>query len=110
MKYYSTRNSKINESFLNILFKGLARDGGLFLPSEWPLISINNLMEKTYLEVAYDVISPYIGNEISEKDLKTIIEKSYKNFDNKSVAPIKKIQNNKYILELFYGPTLAFKD
>ena len=110
MKYYSTRNSKINESFLNILFKGLARDGGLFLPSKWPLISINNLMEKTYLEVAYDVISPYIGNEISEKDLKTIIEKSYKNFDNKSVAPIKKIQNNKYILELFYGPTLAFKD
>ena len=110
MKYLSTRNNKLDFSFFEILFQGLSKDGGLFLPHEWPSIDINALKNMTYQEVALEVISPYISNEISRIDLQKIIENSYQHFSHKKIAPVTNIEQNKYILELFYGPTFAFKD
>ena len=110
MKYLSTRNNNLDCTFFEILFQGLSKDGGLFLPHEWPFIDINSLKNKTYEELAVAVIHPYVSDEISKNDLKKIIDDSYKNFSNPKIAPIIKIDQNKYILELFYGPTFAFKD
>ena len=110
MKYLSTRNSNLDLSFFEILFQGLSKDGGLFLPHEWPYIDINTLKNKTYQEVALEVIHPYVFNEISKNDLKKIINESYKGFSHPKIAPVTTIDQNKYILELFYGPTFAFKD
>mgnify|MGYP001165546505 FL=1 len=110
MKYLSTRNNKLNLSFFEILFQGLSKDGGLFLPHEWPILDIDILKNKNYEEVALSVIHPYVSDEVSEIDLKKIINDSYKNFSHSDIAPIVPIDQNKYILELFYGPTFAFKD
>ena len=110
MKYLSTRNIKLQEGFIDILFQGLSKDGGLFLPNTWPLIDINILRDKSYEEVAFNIIKPFVGSEISQDELYKIIENSYKDFTHQEVAPLVKIDSNKYILELFYGPTLAFKD
>jgi len=110
MKYLSTRNNNLDFSFFEILFQGLSKDGGLFLPHEWPLLDINSLKNKTYEELAIEVIHPYVSDEISKNDLKKIIDDSYKHFSNPKIAPVTKIEQNKYILELFYGPTFAFKD
>ena len=87
MHYISTRNNKIKESFLNILFQGLSKDGGLFLPSSWPLVSIESIKRKTYQEIAYTVISPYVNNDVSDDELILILDKTYKNFHHESVAP-----------------------
>ena len=110
MKYLSTRNNNLDFSFFEILFQGLSKDGGLFLPHEWPLLDINKLKNITYEELAIEVIHPYVANEISKNDLKKIIDDSYKYFSNPKIAPVTTIEQNKYILELFYGPTFAFKD
>ena len=110
MHYLSTRNNKIKESFLSILFLGLSKEGGLFLPSEWPSLSIKNLKGKSYQEIAQAVIYPFVDEDISSEDLKSIINKTYENFNHDKIAPLVNIENNKYILELFYGPTFAFKD
>jgi len=110
MKYLSTRNNNLDFSFFEILFQGLSKDGGLFLPHEWPLLDINLLKNKTYEELAIEVIHPYVSDEISKNDLKKIIDDSYKHFSNPKIAPVTRIEQNKYILELFYGPTFAFKD
>ena len=110
MHYLSTRNNQLNESFLNILFKGLSKDRGLFLPSEWPTISLQNLKKKSYEEVAHSIIYPYVKDDISDSDLQLILKATYKNFNHKKIAPLINVDQNKYILELFYGPTFAFKD
>jgi threonine synthase len=108
--YLSTRNNELKESFLNVLFQGLSKEGGLFLPSAWPSISIENLRGKNYQEIAHAVISPFVQEDISDEDLILIINKTYQSFNHKNIAPLVNIEKNKYILELFYGPTLAFKD
>ena len=110
MKYFSTRNDKLRKNFKEVLFQGLSEDGGLFLPIEYPYIETNTLRGKNYKEVALDIISPFVKGEISDKDLYEIINLSYINFTNTKVAPLVNLDTNKYILELFYGPTLAFKD
>ena len=110
MQYISTRNNKLSETFIDILFQGLSKDGGLYLPKQWPAIDIDSLRNKTYEEVALHIINPFVGNQISENDLYEIIHNTYKKFNHHKVAPLNKIDTNKYILELFYGPTLSFKD
>lgn len=111
MQYLSTRNSSLKESFATILFQGLSKDGGLFLPHSWPFVLTDSLRGKKYHEVAYEVISPFISNNIiSNDELFSILNNTYKNFYHESVAPLVNIEKNKYILELFYGPTFAFKD
>ncbi len=110
MHYLSTRNNELKESFLNVLFQGLSKDGGLFLPSAWPSISTENLRGKNYQEIAHSVISPFVQEDISDEDLGLIVNETYQSFNHKNIAPLVNIEKNKYVLELFYGPTLAFKD
>ena len=110
MEYLSTRNNKLRKSFNEVLFQGLSKEGGLFLPTEWPKININTLRKKSYEEVALEIIYPYIGKEIPKDTLFDIIHSTYKIFSNKNIAPLITFEKNKHVLELFYGPTLAFKD
>jgi threonine synthase len=110
MYYLSTRNNQLRESFTNTLFQGLSKDGGLFLPESWPALDLNTLRDKSYEEVALHIIYPFVNKDISENDLYEIIQETYKNFADPKIAPLVNIDKNKYILELFYGPTLAFKD
>ncbi len=110
MKYLSTRNNKLKESFTNILFQGLSKEGGLFLPHQWPSVSTNDIKKKTYQEIALTVIKPFLAEELSEDQLIYVIKETFKNFRHKKIAPLFNIDKKKYIMELFHGPTLAFKD
>ena len=110
MHYLSTRNDKLRETFTNILFQGLSREGGLFLPVEWPNIDINTLRDKSYKEVALHIMRPFVGGDLKDDNLYEIISSSYDDFRHPKIAPLVNVDSNKYILELFYGPTFSFKD
>ena len=97
MKYLSTRNSSLRCSFFEILFQGLSKDGGLFLPHEWPHVDLDSLKNKSYEEVALQIIHPYVEKDITEIDLKKIINESYNNFSHEKIAPVTSIEKNKYI-------------
>ena len=112
MKYFSTRNKALNFSFKDIFLRGLAPDGGLFLPSEIKKYSsseIKNLSKLSYVDLATEIIFNFCKTDLEKTQLKFIIEKAYKNFDTEEVVKIKKIGNIN-LLELYNGPTLAFKD
>ncbi len=110
MKYFSTRNSLLNKSFDEIIIEGLAPDGGLYMPKKWPSINILDIKNLSYSELATKILLNYVGNTISESELKYIADDTYKVFTHDKIAPLKNIDENKFILELFHGPTLAFKD
>lgn len=113
MKYISTRGGSQKLSFIEVATTGLAKDGGLFVPENIPAFSkeeISSWKNLDYKELAEKIISPFIDGEIDENDLKTLINKSYSTFDSTDIAPLKQLSENKWILELFHGPTLAFKD
>ena len=113
MYYHSTRNSKLKKTFDEIIIEGLSSDGGLFMPRSWPKVKIENLLNRddlSYDILAKEIIQNYVGDTINKKELELITKKSYSNFSHEKIAPIKKIEENKFILELFYGPTFAFKD
>ena len=113
MYYHSTRNSKLKKTFDEIIIEGLSSDGGLFMPRSWPKVKIENLLNRDNLSydiLAKEIIQNYVGDTINKKELELITKKSYSNFSHEKIAPIKKIEENKFILELFYGPTFAFKD
>ncbi|WP_068318568.1 threonine synthase [Polycladidibacter hongkongensis] len=113
MKYISTRAEAPELDFSQVLLTGLARDGGLYLPKTWPQLSkeqIAGFAGKSYAQVAYEVISPYVGDCIPQKDLRAMIEAAYATFAHKAVTPLVQTDDNTFVLELFHGPTLAFKD
>ncbi len=110
MKYLSTRDHSLKKSFNEILYQGLSKDGGLYLPVEWPTVDIENLQNKSYEDVALEIIFPFVKENFSKQDLQNILNESYANFRHEKRAPVKKLESNKYILELIYGPTYAFKD
>lgn len=113
MKYVSTRGEAPALGFEEALLTGLARDGGLYVPETWPTLSeaqIAGFAGKSYAEVAYEVMTPFIGEAIPEADLRAMIEQAYATFDHDAVAPLRQIKDNDWVLELFHGPTLAFKD
>jgi len=112
MEYISTRNTQNTFSFKDVFLKGLASDGGLFVPKEIPIFSkeeLEELKNLSYNELAEKIISKFCGNEFNKKEIREIIENSYKSFRAKNVVIIKKI-GKLNLLELFHGPTLAFKD
>ena len=112
MNYVSTRNSSKSFKFKDVFIKGLADDGGLFIPKSLPKYEQKDLLEfkdLEYTEIAKKIIYPFIGNFMSESDLDKIINKSYSVFRKKNVVDLIKI-GDRSILELFHGPTLAFKD
>jgi len=112
MEYISTRNKEKIFSFKEVFLKGLAPDGGLFVPKNFPLFStkeLNDLKNLSYKELATKIIFKYCNDEFSENEIREIVEDSYKNFRVDDVVKIEKYGKLK-ILELFHGPTLAFKD
>ena len=110
MKYLSTRDHSLKKSFNEILYQGLSKDGGLYLPVEWPNIDIAKLENKSYEDVALEIIFPFVKENLSKGDLQDILNETYEVFRHEKKAPIKELEKNKYILELIYGPTYAFKD
>ncbi len=113
MKYVSTRGKAPVLEFDDVLLSGLARDGGLYVPESWPQFSadqIRSFKDLNYQELALEIMTPFVGATITPDDLKHIIGNAYSNFDADEIAPLKKIGDNEYLLELFHGPTLAFKD
>ena len=112
MDYVSTRNSSNIFKFKDVFIKGLADDGGLFIPKSLQKYKKNDLFEfknLEYKELAKKIIHPFIGDFMSENDLSKIIDKSYSVFRKKNVVDLIKV-GDRSILELFHGPTLAFKD
>ncbi len=113
MNYLSTRGAAPVLGFDEVLLAGLARDGGLYLPEAWPQFSaeqIRGLAGLGYAELAQRVIAPFIGEALSEAELADLLAESYDGFGHKAVAPLKQLDRNLWLLELFHGPTLAFKD
>ncbi len=115
MEYISTRAQQGTESigFCDAILSGLAKDGGLYVPQVWPQFSKNELKAMqglSYNEIALKVISPFVGDEISQSDLTRMIDEAYASFNHKAIAPITQLDENNWVLELFHGPTLAFKD
>ena len=112
MKYISTRNSSKTFEFKDVFIKGLADDGGLFIPKSLIKFSksdIDEFKDLNYQELAKKIIYPFIGNFMNENDLSKIIDKSYSVFRKKNVVNLVKV-GDRSVLELFHGPTLAFKD
>ena len=112
MNYFSTRDKSLEFSFKDIFLRGLAPDGGLFLPSEIKKYSqseIKDLSKLSYIELATEIIFNFCKKDIERNQLQSLIEKAYGNFKNKEVVNLKKVGDIN-LLELYHGPTLAFKD
>ena len=112
MEYTSTRNTQEIFSFKDVFLKGLAPDGGLFVPKKIPSCSLDelkNFKDLSYEELATKIILKFCGDEFTDAEIRNLVKNSYKNFRTKDVVLIKKIEKIN-LLELFHGPTLAFKD
>ena len=112
-KYLSTRGGQSSLSYEDVLLSGLARDGGLFMPEEWPTFSLsdlNDMKSLSYAKLASKIMSPFISPCLTEDEVLKICEDTYSSFGEQDVAPLHKFEENLYVLELFHGPTLAFKD
>ncbi len=113
MRYVSTRGEAPALGFRDVVLAGLARDGGLYLPETWPALTkseIAALAGLSYPEAAFRIISLFSGDEVRAPALKRMIEETYATFRHDAVAPLVQIGPNHFLLELFHGPTLAFKD
>ena len=113
MDYISTRGQAPKLSFEDTLLSGLARDGGLYVPIEWPRLSsadIAALRGRSYQEVAFAIIHPFVAGEIDDQSLKRMIDTAYGSFSHDAVTPLSQLAANDWLLELYHGPTLAFKD
>ena len=116
MRYVSTRGQAPTLGFEEVLLTGLARDGGLYVPQEFPQVSFDEIRSfrgLSYQEVAFRVMQPFVcgpNSNISEDDFREIISKAYRPFRHKAIVPLSQLDSHHWLLELFHGPTLAFKD
>jgi threonine synthase len=113
VRYVSTRSEAPPLGFIEVMLAGLARDGGLYVPAAWPQLdaeTIAGFAGRPYAEVAADVIRPFVGDAISDHDLARLTRECYGGFRHPAVAPLAQFGVSDFILELFHGPTLAFKD
>ena len=113
MKYVSTRGQAPVLTFEQAMLTGLARDGGLYVPESWPTLSMEKIASfagKPYEHVAFEVMKPFIGDTFTDAEFKDIIAKAYATFGHQARVPMVQLDANHYLLELFHGPTLAFKD
>lgn len=113
MKYISTRGRAPSLNFEEVTLAGLARDGGLYVPESWPTFSATQIREMrglSYPELVVTVLRPFIGDCVDEPTLQAMAKRAYANFNHAAIAPIKQLDTNLYFMELFQGPTLAFKD
>ncbi|MFM9977181.1 MAG: threonine synthase [Sphingomonadaceae bacterium] len=113
MDYVSTRGRAAALDFEGVTLAGLASDGGLYVPREWPVLSadtIAGLAGKSYVETAVTVMLPFVGDALSEAELRGLCESAYGRFAHAAVVPLVQLDARHWLLELFHGPTLAFKD
>ena len=113
MKYISTRGGGEPQTFEQVLLTGLAPDGGLYVPTELPRIDATQMADwknLSYVDLAVEVVAPFVGDELPRSELERIIAESYAEFDHPEIAPVTELGDNVYLLELYHGPTLAFKD
>ncbi|MCG2842756.1 threonine synthase [Sandaracinobacter sp. RS1-74] len=113
MHYQSTRGQAPDLDFRGATLAGLATDGGLYLPAEWPRLSpqtIETLATASYAETAFTVMRPFVEGALSDAELKTLIAQAYGDFGHAAVTPLVELDHRHWLLELFHGPTLAFKD
>jgi len=113
MRYVSTRGEAPQLGFSDALLAGLARDGGLYVPAEWPSFSaaeIRAMRGLPYADLAIKVLTPYLGGEIDAATFGRVVREAYASFDHRAVCPLVQIGADRFVLELFHGPTLAFKD
>jgi threonine synthase len=113
LNYISTRGEAPALGFEEVMLAGLARDGGLYVPQTWPSLTreaIAALAGRPFAEVAVEVIHPFVGNVISRAEFAEMAADAYARFGHAAVTPLVQVAPNRFILELFHGPTLAFKD
>jgi threonine synthase len=113
MRYISTRGEGAPLGFVEVMLAGLARDGGLYVPETWPTVmnaSIAGLAGRPYAEVAVEVMRPFIGGSIPDADLARMAQEAYGTFRHPATVPLVQLNPSLFVLELFHGPTLAFKD
>lgn len=113
MRYVSTRGEAAELEFEDVLLEGLARDGGLYVPDGWPTLSEEKRRElapRPYAQVASEVMFPFLSGNLDRSTFNGILEAAYAGFRHEAVAPLVQLGPNLWVMELFHGPTLAFKD
>ncbi|MFO7705966.1 MAG: threonine synthase [Halopseudomonas sp.] len=113
MRYISTRGQAPALNFEDVLLAGLATDGGLYVPENLPRFTQEEIASWAglpYHELAFNVMRPFVAGSISDADFRRILEETYAVFSHQAVAPLRQLGANEWVLELFHGPTLAFKD
>ena len=113
MKYVSTRGEAPSLDFAEVTLAGLASDGGLYVPESWPQFSADEIAAMRglpYAELAARVMEPFVGDSLTPERLREITAKAYGRFAHKAVTPLVQLDEQHWVLELFHGPTLAFKD
>jgi threonine synthase len=113
VRYVSTRGDAPPLNFVDVTLAGLARDGGLYVPEAWPQLdaaAIAAFAGRPYAEVAVEVIRPFVGDTIAPSDLARMAREAYGTFRHPAVTPLRQLGPGMFVLELFHGPTLAFKD
>lgn len=110
VNYISTRGGGNPLAFEDVLLAGLAPDGGLYVPEAWPALDLDDLKGKSYKEIAAAVMFPFVEGSIEHEDFNALINKSYSTFRHEKIVPLHHLKDNLYIMEQFYGPTIAFKD
>jgi threonine synthase len=112
-RFISTRGQAPEAGFADVLLAGLAPDGGLYMPAEWPhfgAAEIAAFSGKRYQDVAFEILSRFVGDSFTASELREDIEAAYAGFEKPEIAPLSAMSGNRYLLELFHGPTFAFKD
>lgn len=110
MKYVSTRGASPAIAFEDVLLSGPAPDGGLYVPETWPALDIENLRGKSYAELTAAIVARFAGAPAWRDAIEHHARAAYAKFDHPEIAPIRAYAGNRWLLELFHGPTLAFKD
>jgi threonine synthase len=113
VRYVSTRGNAPELGFEDVLLTGLARDGGLYVPREWPSLASGDIARMAgapYEDVALTVMRPFVGDDIGDAELWALLADAYAGFRHRAIAPLVQIGPSEWLLELFHGPTLAFKD
>lgn len=113
MNYLSTRGHDVAKTFEQVTLEGLAPDGGLYVPEYWPEFSLQEIRRMrgiSYSDLVVEVMRPFVGDCVNDKQLNLMAQRAYVGFNHQAVAPIKQLDTNLFFMELFQGPTLAFKD
>lgn len=113
LKFVSTRGDAPALDLDEVTLAGLARDGGLYVPAEWPVFSADQIAAMaglSYADLAVAVMTPFVADTIAPQDFKRLVGDAYGHFDHRAVTPLRQSGPDEWVLELFHGPTLAFKD